>query len=83
MEYYLIGGLSLVNIFLWARNGYLDEKVKAAEARADRAERVAAHGKKVATVERKRTEGRTQRIEEAVSHAEEEDFSGFYDDDSN
>lgn len=80
IELYVLGTVAGVISLLWLRVKYLKNKAKASEARADRAEVISLHGAKVAGVERERNEGKAKRVKEEVDHAEQDDFSDFYDD---
>lgn len=81
LELYIAGGAAIVIGFLWMRNKILKKERDAQKVRAETAENIASHNAAIAQTERKRNEGKTERIEEAVDYAIDTDFGDFYDDD--
>ncbi len=80
LELYAAGAGAIVAGYLWMRNKILKKERDAQERRAETAENIASHNAAVASTERARNDTREQRIEEAVDHAQDNEFSDFYDD---
>ena len=78
IELYIGGALTAGIAYLWLRVKYFKNQAKAEKLRADTAENIASHNAAIAMTERTRTEGKPERIEEAVKNAENNNFDDFY-----